>query len=301
MEIKELGYIVLDVTDPSGWNTFSTQALGAMIKETAQGTMRMRIDERDCRILIQTAQTDRLNAIGWLVRDQDAFERAQCHVEACGLEPIVGTQEECAERRVTQMFAVVDPAGHRHELAWGPVVNFHQPFVSPVGVSKFHTGEQGLGHLVVGCELEQYDTCRDFLRKVLGLRLANFRSQSVTGDPVTMPISWLHCGNSRQHSIGLAACVEKGKPHHGLRHINLEVAHMDDLGQAYDRAPSRGAPIARTMGRHVNDRAISFYMKSPSGFLFEYGCDAPPVNWNDEIAYDEGGIGSLWGHHWVKS
>jgi len=301
MDIKELGYIVLDVTDVARWSAFSTQALGAMIKDAPAGGLRMRIDERDCRVLIQPAAVDRLGAIGWLLRDQDAFEQARKHVESCGIEPIAGTQDECVARRVTAFFAVTDPAGHRHELAWGPVVNFHQPFVSPVGVSAFHTGEQGLGHLVVGCKPADYEACGHFLRHVLGLRLANFRLQSVTDEPVTMPISWLHCGNSRQHSIGLAACFEDGKPHHGLRHINLEVGSMDDLGQAYDRAPANGAPIARTMGRHVNDRAISFYMKSPSGFLFEYGCDAPPVNWNDEIAYDEGGIGSIWGHHWVKS
>lgn len=69
---------------------------------------------------------------------------------------------------------------------------------------------------------------------------------------------------------------------------------------AYDRALRLGAPIARTLGRHVNDRAISFYVTSPSGFLFEYGCDAPARDWNEDIVYDEGGAGSLWGHHWVQ-
>lgn len=299
MNIKELGYIVLDATDLSAWTEFTAKALGAMVEVPDNNSLRIRIDDRDCRLLVQRAEVDKLNAIGWLVRDQDAFEEAVAHVKSLGLEPMVGSDAQCQARRVTEFFAVTDPAGHRHEVAWGPVVNFLHPFVSPVGVSNFHTDEQGLGHLVIGCELAQYEASGRFLRDVLGLKLANFRKQSVTATPIKMPIGWFHCDNSRQHSIGLAACIEPGSTHHGLRHINLEVSSIDELGRAYDRAPAHGAKIARTMGRHVNDRAISFYMECPSGFLFEYGCDAPPVNWNEQIAYDEGGIGSIWGHHWA--
>lgn len=300
MNIRELGYIVLDATNLSAWAEFSSKALGAMVKAGTDNNLHIRIDDRDCRLLVQKAEVDRLHAIGWLLRDQDSFEEALADVKSRGLEPVMGSEAQCQARRITEFFAVTDPAGHRHEIAWGPVVNFLQPFVSPVGVSKFHTNEQGLGHLVIGCELAQYEASGRFLREVLGLKLANFRKQSVTAMPVKMPIGWFHCDNSRQHSIGLAACIEPGGTHHGLRHINLEVSSIDELGRAYDRAPAHGAKIARTMGRHVNDRAISFYMESPSGFLFEYGCDAPPVNWNEQIAYDEGGIGSIWGHQWVS-
>jgi len=299
MNIKELGYIVLDATDLSAWTEFTAKALGAMVEAPDDDSLRIRIDERDCRLLVQRSERDILNAIGWMVRDQDAFEDAIAHVKSHGLEFVMGSDAQCQARRVTEFFAITDPAGHRHEVAWGPVVNFLKPFVSPVGVSKFLTDEQGLGHLVIGCELAQYENCGRFLRDVLGMKLANFRKQSVTATPIKMPIGWFHCDNSRQHSLGLAACIEPGSNHHGLRHINLEVSSIDELGRAYDRAPAHGAKIARTMGRHVNDRAISFYMECPSGFLFEYGCDAPPVNWNEQIAYDEGGIGSIWGHHWV--
>jgi len=299
MNIKELGYIVLDATDLDAWKNFAANALGAMVNQPCADQLHIRIDDRDCRLLIEQASHDKLNAIGWLVRDQDEFQPAVTHAHTLGLDVTVGSEEQCRARRVTEFFALTDPAGHRHEVAWGPVVNFLVPFISPAGVSKFHTAEQGLGHLVIGCELQQYEASSRFLRDVLGLKLANFRKQSVTAAPIKMPIGWFHCDNSRQHSIGLAACIEPGQTHHGLRHINLEVGTMDELGRAYDRAPAQGAKIARTMGRHVNDRAISFYMHCPSGFLFEYGCDAPPVDWNEQIAYDEGGIGSIWGHHWL--
>lgn len=299
MNIKELGYVVLNATDLNAWKTFTEKVLGAMQEETQENALRIRIDDRDCRILVQHAQNDSLNAIGWLVRDRDDYRAALAHVKAQGVEPGTGSDAQCRARRVTEMFFITDPAGHRHEVAWGPVVNFNRPFISPAGVSKFHTEGQGLGHLVIGCELSTYEACTRFLINTLNLKLANFRKQSLTDKPITMPIGWFHCDNPRQHSIGLAACIEPGTTHHGLRHINLEVSSIDELGRAHDRAPAHGAKIARTLGRHVNDRAISFYMESPSGFLFEYGCDAPQINWNEQIAYDEGGTGSLWGHHWV--
>ncbi len=51
----------------------------------------------------------------------------------------------------------------------------------------------------------------------------------------------------------------------------------------------------RTLGRHVNDRMVSFYLQSPSGFGIEYGWDAIEVDdttWSVR-KYDRG---SIWGH-----
>lgn len=300
MNLKELGYVVLGASNLAEWKTYITHALGGMVSETQEGSLRARFDERDCRILINPTAEDKLQAVGWVVTDQDAYDNALAHAQAQGQAVVMGTAEECVARRVTSFFALQDPAGNRHEIAWGPVINFRDRFQSPVGVSSFHTGEQGLGHIVIGSEPAQYDECCVFFRKVLGLKLANFRSQSITEEPLKMPVSWFHCDNSRQHSLGFAACFEPGKPRHGVRHINLEVADIDEVGRAYDRAPVYGGKIVRTLGRHVNDRAISFYMLCPSGFQFEYGCDAPAKTWNDEVAFDEGGIGSIWGHHWLR-
>jgi 3,4-dihydroxy-9,10-secoandrosta-1,3,5(10)-triene-9,17-dione 4,5-dioxygenase len=300
MILKELAYVVLAARDLDAWQNYATQVLGTMAAPTADGDLRIRIDERDARILIQPSDRDHLVAIGWLAADQDLYEQALAHAQSRGLRPVQSTADEARRRRVTAFFSVVDPAGFRHEIAWGPIVNFGQPFRSPAGDFKFHTGSQGMGHIVIGCEPDQYEaTCR-FMRESLSLKLSNFRQQAIDGLTVKMPISWFHCNNSRQHSLGLAACFEPGQVRHGCRHINLEVDSIDGVGMAYDRALRLEAPIARTLGRHVNDRAISFYVFSPSGFLFEYGCDAPARDWSEDIVYDEGGVGSIWGHQWVK-
>ncbi len=296
VKIRELGYIVLAVSDLNAWRLHAENVIGAMVADAPGGGLRLRIDERDCRLLLKPAESEKLLAMGWLVADQDAYAAALQKAGGLNLQFREGTGDECIERRVTAFFAMTDPAGLTHEIAWGPVVNFRQRFISPAGVSAFLTGDQGLGHLVVGCERGQYDATCDYLRTVLGFKVSNFRSQSLDDKPLDTPIIWFHCENSRQHTLGLAATSPPGSVQHGCRHINLEVMGMDDVGRAYDRCELHGARIARSLGRHVNDMAISFYLESPSKFLFEYGWGAPRRDWTQEIAYDEGGAGSVWGH-----
>lgn len=296
MNIKELGYLVLDTPSLEAWRRHLRDVVGAMVAEGVAGTWRVRIDERDCRVLLREASAEKLGAIGWLLRDEAEYTRAFERSQAAGHVPVTGSAEECVARRVNGLFWLRDPAGHRHEFAWGPVVNFRQHFVSPVGVPAFVTGEQGMGHLVVTCEPAQFAATSRFLTEALGLKVANFRAQSLGSEPVKFPITWFHADNPRQHSLGLAASAVPGAQSHGCRHINVEVPDIDDVGRALDRADLHGVRIVRSLGRHVNDRAISFYMASPGGFLIEYGCAAPRRDWSIEIAYDEGGAGSLWGH-----
>ncbi len=296
MNIRELAYIVLDTVDLPRWRSYFTDVVGAMVADGPEGALRVRLDERDCRLLLRPADTEKLGALGWLVRDQEAYQQAMDAAQAAGQPLIAGTEAQCIARRVNGFFELTDPAGHRHEISWGPVVNFRERFHSPAGVPAFSTGDEGLGHLVIGCEPQQFEASSRFLVQVLGLKVANLRSQSLSEGPLKFPITWFHAGNPRQHSIGVAASFAPGVPRHGCRHINVEATDIDEVGRALDRAERHGARIVRTLGRHVNDRAISFYMQSPGGFLIEYGACAPKKDWSSEVVFDEGGVGSLWGH-----
>ena len=52
-----------------------------------------------------------------------------------------------------------------------------------------------------------------------------------------------------------------------------------------------------TLGKHTNDRMVSFYVRSPSGFDIELGCGGIRV---DEASWTTGEITapSFWGHRW---
>jgi len=56
-----------------------------------------------------------------------------------------------------------------------------------------------------------------------------------------------------------------------------------------------GVPLERTLGRHQNDRMVSFYGVTPSGFNFEIGWGARQIDdrdWEVRTYRDA----SDWGH-----
>ena len=67
------------------------------------------------------------------------------------------------------------------------------------------------------------------------------------------------------------------------------------LGLCLDRALRRKVPMSATLGRHVNDKMLSFYMKTPGGFDVEFGCEGLQVDDDDWIARESTAV-SLWGH-----
>ncbi len=64
----------------------------------------------------------------------------------------------------------------------------------------------------------------------------------------------------------------------------------------YDRLRAAGEAITMQLGQHPNDRMVSFYVRTPSGFSLELGCGGVRVD--DEAAWQvaEYDNFSLWGH-----
>ena len=104
--------------------------------------------------------------------------------------------------------------------------------------------------------------------------------------------------NPRHHSVAL---IETGKQ--DLHHMMVELYSLDDVGQGYDIALGEPDRIATTLGRHPNDAVTSYYLRSPSGFMLEYGWggkDVTPGNWTpSEVTVGP----SLWGHdrNWLPA
>jgi catechol 2,3-dioxygenase-like lactoylglutathione lyase family enzyme len=82
-----------------------------------------------------------------------------------------------------------------------------------------------------------------------------------------MSMAFLGC-NPRHHSLAFGC----GLPAAGLlTHFMIEMATIDDVGQAQDRCVDNGVPVVMGLGRHTNDRMISFYCRTPDGFMVEVG------------------------------
>ncbi len=289
IDIRGLAYVIAESADPGRWTQFGEQVLGMMASDAPDAGVYLKMDERPFRIAVQRG-ADRYVASGWEVADQRAFDAAIADLQRARVEPVRSTEPERALRKVNDMAWFTDPSGNRHELAWGCKQDGAR-FVSPQGVSSFVTGDLGMGHTVLPAP--NFDATWEFFRSVMGFGLSDILRLRFTPDPgePEKRIYFLHCNNSRHHSLGL---FEFPMPN-GCVHLMLEVDSFDEVGRAYDRMLKHQAKLMATLGRHVNDHVISFYMNTPSGFAIEYGYGGLVMDWNRHTVF-ESTAASLWGH-----
>jgi 3,4-dihydroxy-9,10-secoandrosta-1,3,5(10)-triene-9,17-dione 4,5-dioxygenase len=73
------------------------------------------------------------------------------------------------------------------------------------------------------------------------------------------------------------------------------VEKLDDVGRALERVRKHKVPLSATLGRHMNDQMVSFYVKSPGGFDVEYGTEGLTVDDERWVARESTAV-SYWGH-----
>ena len=290
MDLRELGYLVLQSKDLGAWQFFAEQVAGMQTTFGPAGELYLKIDKRHHRIVILPADREAFIASGWGVRSKVEFDAAREELSVSGTAAQTGSTDDCALRKVREFFWFKDPSGNRHEVFWGPISDF-KPFISPIGVGKFVTGELGMGHTVLPAL--NIDECLAFWTGVGGMDVSDSLLQTITAD-VQVQLYFLHCRNARQHSLALAQMPSAV----GCVHVCVEYAEFDDVGRALDRVTAHKVPVAMTLGKHVNDDLISFYIMTPGNFLMEFGWGAPPKDWDRELVF-ETTRGSQWGHQWV--
>ncbi|MFC3106534.1 VOC family protein [Undibacterium arcticum] len=290
IDIRGLGYIVVEATDPAKWRSYGEQVLGMMVEDAPDGGLYLKMDERAYRFAVVRGAQDRYFASGWEVADAGAFANALEALQKNGTQFERASSAERDFRRVQEMVWFHDPSGNRHEIFWGAKSDFRR-FVSPVGVPHFVTNGLGLGHVVL--PTPNFDTTYAFLSEVLGFSLSDIFRVRFTPDPnePEKRIYFLHCNNNRHHSL---AMFEMAMPS-GCVHAMVEVPSMDEVGRGLDRVRQHNVKMSATLGRHCNDQMTSFYMKTPGGFDVEYGHGGLVVDWEQHSVYEATAV-SLWGH-----
>ena len=135
----------------------------------------------------------------------------------------------------------------------------------------------------------------EFYTEVLG-----FKSRGAFRVPVPPefgPIRVRFMGvNERHHSLAICPAQTLRDP--GLIHLMVEVDTLDAVGQALDRVNAEGFQLSSTLGRHTNDKMVSFYVRAPGDWDIEFGTEGMRV---DETYYtaEEITADSYWGHQWV--
>lgn len=280
-----LGYLAIEARDLDAWERFAVDVLGLQADRRNDGALALRCDDWAQRFVVTQGAADDVTTIGWEVDDPDALDAIVARMHASGVATTAGSDDEARSRRVARLVKLQDPAGTPLEVFYGGE-RATTPFQSRHLVSSFITGRLGLGHAVVVAKDKEQS--QRFYCDLLGFRLSDRIVCEVYGFPVD--ITFLHA-SARHHTVAIGA-----PPGKRIHHFMLEVASMDDVGLAFDRALRAGVRIIQTLGRHPNDRMFSFYGKTPSGFEFECGWGARQVDDATWVPTTYDHI-SEWGHH----
>ncbi|MEV6137173.1 iron-dependent extradiol dioxygenase HsaC [Nocardia sp. NPDC051990] len=292
MGIRSLAYLRIEATDMAAWREYGLKVLGMVEgKGTDPEALYLRMDDFPARLVIVPGEQDRLRVSGWETANAAELQDIRNRLDAAGVPFKEGTTQEKADRRVYELISFEDPSGNTLEAFHGAALE-HRRVVSPYG-HRFVTGEQGLGHVVLSTTDDA--AALTFYRDVLGFRLRDSMRlpPQMVGRPADGEPAWLRffgC-NPRHHSLAFLPMPTPS----GIVHLMVEVEGSDDVGLCLDRALRKKVKMSATLGRHVNDKMLSFYMKTPGGFDVEFGCEGLEVDDADWIARESTAV-SLWGH-----
>lgn len=280
MQIDALGYIGVRSDRLDDWATFASRFLGMQIDERSASGLRLRMDDRRQRLVVAPDIGEGSALFGWEVTDSASLERLAARLEAAEVEVTRGTRALATERRVKELIVFKDPIGTRLEAFHG-AERAVEPFKPGRAISGFRTGPLGVGHAVLA--VAKIEALLPFYRDLLGFRLSDWLVKPFK--------AYFFHVNPRHHSLAL---IETGR--NDIHHFMIELYSLDDIGQGFDIAQDLQVPLGTTIGRHTNDFMTSFYSRTPSGFMVEYGWGGrciDPATWQaGELAHG----GSLWGH-----
>ena len=281
MSIQALGYLGIGTGKLDDWTDFATNWLGMQPVDRGAGLRAFRMDDRKQRLVIDGSLADGQRYFGWEVADAASLDALASKLEAAHVDVQREPQSLADARCVSGLIAFADPFGNRLEAFHGAQVA-DEPFRPGRSISGFRTGPLGMGHAVL--MVPNVDVALAFYRDVLDFRISDFIRGPLTG-------YFLHV-NPRHHSLALFEA-----PFNGMHHLMLELYSFDDVGQGYDIALGEREKIVATLGRHPNDLVTSFYMRTPSDILVEYGWGGVEVDDATWQPQEMTSVGSFWGHH----
>ena len=287
-----LGYLVVESNKIGEWRRFGADAIGMHVDQLTEDVLRFRLDDRECRFLIQRGPAEDLMAVGWHIDDHETFDRIIKRVTDRDVPIKEGTPEECALRSVERLWRFAGPKGIVQEIFTTPMTS-----AKPLRMvsSGWVTGDGGMGHVAI--------TSRDplgihrYYNTVFDSRLSDYIDENISG--LTLKIRFLRV-NERHHSIAVANV-------HGLnvdavrtraQHVNIQAASLEDMLGSFQRVTELGFKMAWSVGQHTNDKELSYYCVTPSGFELEVGWNpivfTPDLEETWQVATHQGI--SIWGH-----
>ncbi|MBY6364627.1 VOC family protein [Rhodococcoides corynebacterioides] len=285
-----LGYIVIETQRFSEWRRFGRDAIGMHLDEISHDVIRFRLDDHQARFILTRGPAEDVVALGWHLDDHESFDRVVARVTDRGVPAVDGAPEDAAVRGVQRLVRFPGPNNLTQEIFTSANTTDEPLFMSNRG--GFVTGASGMGHVAITSTKPHQ--MRGYYNTVFDARLTDYIDETISG--AKLKIRFLRV-NERHHSIAIANV--QTAPINPIRtrvqHLNIEVATLDDMTAAYQRVKQLGFDMALSVGQHTNDRELSFYARTPSGFEWEVGWNPVVVDEKTWEPSTHQGI-SIWGH-----
>lgn len=285
-----LGYIVIETGKFTDWHRFGADAVGLHVDELTTDVMRFRLDEHETRFLLRRGPAEDVVAVGWQIDDHRSFDDVLARVTAHGVPVAELSPEEAALRGVER--AVRFPGPNRLVQEIFTTARTTDAPLRAVTAGGFVTAEAGMGHVAVVTKNPLQ--MRGYYNTVFDARLSDYIYETMGG--ARLKIRFLRV-NERHHSIAVANARDaRVNPiRTTVQHLNIQVAELDDMLAAYLRVKELGFGMALSVGQHTNDKELSFYAMTPSGFEWEVGWNPIVV---DERTWEPTAYQSIsiWGH-----
>ncbi len=151
MALQSLGYVGLRARNLEDWASFGENFLGMQLVERSRAALRLRMDDRSQRLIVEADDADGPAFLGWEVADAAALDQLAARLETAGVRVERQPKALADARRVQELIAFVDPLGNRLEAFHGAEIAA-EPFRPGRAISGFRTGPLGMGHVVLTVE-----------------------------------------------------------------------------------------------------------------------------------------------------
>ena len=284
-----LGYVVIETDKFADWKRFGRDAIGMHLDDMAPDTARFRLDANECRLLLRRGPAEDVVALGWHLEDHATFDEISRRIVDHGVPTVEGPEEDAKLRGVERFLRFPGPHGLAQEIY---TTARTAPLPLEIPGSGFVTGAGGLGH--VAFTTKKPHLVRGYYNHVFDARLSDYIDETISG--MKVKIRFLRV-NERHHSVAVASvdALPINPIRTRVQHVNVQVATLDDMVASYQRVKELGFHMALSVGQHTNDKELSYYAMTPSGFEWEVGWNPIVVDESTWQPTTHQGI-SIWGH-----
>ena len=284
-----MGYAVIESRKTDAWRRLLGEALGMHANALPDQSVSARMDDHERRLLVVPGPSEDLKALGMELADEQALSIVLKRLQKRGIEVKESTTEAAQQRGVQRFWHFTGPKALEIELYCQARLIDTPPRMATSG---FVTGDKGFGH--VAMSTRRPDQMKQFWREIFDIRHTDDVHYTIDGVPLRFEFMRF---NERHHSIAFVYTqkIRLDPIRTRIQHLEVQAASLDDLSAAWERCRALGLSIAMSVGQHANDKAVSFYVATPSGFEIEYGWNPLVV---DEASWQPAVWNriSTWGH-----